>query len=553
MKAMVPNKESLTVEFKSDRGPLSDRELIETVVCLANSDGGVIYLGVEDDGQVTGVHNNHKNFHGLSAMISNRTTPPVQVSVASLKAKNQRSVLRIEVPRMTQLIATSDGVIKRRRIQQDGTPECIPFPPHEFGSRLATFRKIDLSAQPVSEATLDDLDPVQRARLRQFIDRNGGDAALLELDDGRFDGALGLTIREGDLWRPTLTGLLLIGREESLRRLVPTHEIAFQMLEGEEVRLNEFTRAPLIHALEWLETLFKPLNPESEMQLGLFRVFVPRLDWRAFREALANAVIHRDYSKIGAVHVRIEGDMLTISNPGGLIEGVTLDNLLTTEPRPRNPSLADACKRIGLVERTGRGVDIIYRGLLRYGKTRPDYSRTDRHNVILRLSLSEANLAFLKLVLKEEDRFGKPLPIDTLITLSVLREQKRVNRSELATFLQKSSVDAGRTLEALVEAGFVQPHGATRGRTYTLSPQIYKELGEKAEYARQAGFDRLQQEQLVRNYVEQNGSIRRSDVMILCRLDKNQAYRLLKHMVASNTLERIGKGRWSRYIRGPQF
>ncbi len=550
---MIPQKESLTVEFKSDRGPLSDRELIETVVCMANSKGGVIYLGVEDNGVVTGVHKNHQDYQGLAALISNRTTPSVHVRVKSLFPDGKTRVLRIEVPKMTQIIATTDGVIKRRRIQANGTPSCVPFPPHEFNSRLASFRKMDISALPVPEATLDDLDPIQRARLRQFIERNSGDEVLLELEDIRFDSALGLIIREDDVWRPTLTGLLLIGREASLRRLVPTHEIAFQMLEGEKVRLNEFTRAPLIQALEWVETLFKPLNPETEMQVGLFRVPVPRLDRRAFREALANAVIHRDYSKLGAVHVRIEGDMLTISNPGGLVEGVTLNNLLTTEPRPRNPSLADACKRIGLVERTGRGVDIIYRGLLRYGKPRPDYSRTDNHTVVLRLSLSEANLAFLHLVLREEERTEKPLPIESLIILSVLQEQKRLTRNELASFIQRTPADAGRTLEALVEAGLVQPHGATRGRTYTLSPQVYKELGATVEYARQVGFDRLQQEQLVRNYVRQTGSIRRAEVMDLCRLDQGQAYRLLKRMVGAGILKRQGSKRGTHYVPGEKF
>ena len=126
---------------------------------------------------------------------------------------------------------------------------------------------------------------------------------------------------------------------------MPTHEIAFQILDGEEVRFNEFSRAPLLRAFEWVETLFKPLNTEREFQSGLFRVPVPRLDHRAFREAIANAITHRDYALRGAVHVRLSGDSLTISNPGGFVEGVTLNNLLTTEPRPRNPALADALKR----------------------------------------------------------------------------------------------------------------------------------------------------------------------------------------------------------------
>jgi ATP-dependent DNA helicase RecG len=79
----------------------------------------------------------------------------------------------------------------------------------------------------------------------------------------------------------------------------------------------------------------------------------------AFRGAVANALIHRDYHRMGAVHVRLEDDALVISNPGGLVDGVTLANLLVTEPRPRNRALADAMKRIGVVERSGRGVDTI--------------------------------------------------------------------------------------------------------------------------------------------------------------------------------------------------
>ncbi len=63
---MIPYTESLAVEFKSDRGPLPDRELIETAVCLANSEGGEIYLGVEDDGSITGLHPNHAAHFGLA-------------------------------------------------------------------------------------------------------------------------------------------------------------------------------------------------------------------------------------------------------------------------------------------------------------------------------------------------------------------------------------------------------------------------------------------------------------------------------------------------------
>lgn len=542
----IPTAETLTCEFKSDRKCLPDRELIEAVVCMANGEGGEIYLGVEDDGRVTGLHKDHCFLEGMAALIANRTQPALRVSVEQLEVEGL-SVARISVPKCGQPVATSDGLLKRRRLQANGQPECVPYLPHEFSSRQASFGLLDVSAQAVAGALASDLDPIERARLRQFIERFNGDRALLELDDAQLDAALGLTVRTPAGYLPSLTGLLLIGNEASLRALVPTHEIAFQILEGEEVRFNEFSRAPLLRAFEWVETLFKPLNTEREFQSGLFRVPVPRLDQRAFREAIANAITHRDYALRGAVHVRLSGDTLTISNPGGFVEGVTLNNLLVTEPRPRNPALADALKRIGLVERTGRGVDLIYRGLLRYGRHVPDFSLSSPHSVVLSLSLAAADEAFLKVILEEEARGHKELPVDSLIVLAALREQRRASSEQLASFVQKEPGRITGTIEALVELGLLQAHGAGRGRTYTLSPTLYGLLGEQTEYIQQAGFDRLQQEQLILGFVAQNGSITRKDVMRLCRLTTSQAYKLTKQLCKDGILEKQGFRKDSSY------
>lgn len=542
----IPSTESLTCEFKSDRKCLPDRELIEAVVCMANGEGGDIFLGVEDDGRVTGLHKDHRFLDGMAALIANRTQPALRVSVEALEVDGV-AVARISVPKCGQPVATSEGLLKRRRLQANGQPECVPFLPHEFASRQASFGLLDVSAQAVAGALASDLDPIERARLRQFIERFNGDRALLELDDAQLDAALGLTVRTPAGYLPSLTGLLLIGNEASLRALVPTHEIAFQILEGEEVRFNEFSRAPLLRAFEWVETLFKPLNTEREFQSGLFRVPVPRLDQRAFREAIANAITHRDYALRGAVHVRLSGDTLTISNPGGFVEGVTLNNLLVTEPRPRNPALADALKRIGLVERTGRGVDLIYRGLLRYGRHVPDFSLSSPHSVVLSLSLAAADEAFLKVILEEEARGHKELPVDSLIVLAALREQRRASSEQLASFVQKEPGRITGTIEALVELGLLQAHGAGRGRTYTLSPTLYGLLGEQTEYIQQAGFDRLQQEQLILGFVAQNGSITRKDVMRLCRLTTSQAYKLTKQLCKDGILEKQGFRKDSSY------
>ena len=421
--------------------------------------------------------------------------------------------------------------------------------PHERVSRASSFGLIDVSAQPVAGASLADLDPLERERLRQAVQQYGGDRVLLELDDEALDGALLLTARQPDGSRvPTLTGLLLVGRETSLRQRVPTHEFAFQVLAQQAVRFNEFRRFPLLKALDWLETNFRPYNPEEELQVGLFRVPVPKVDLGAFREAVANALIHRDYHRLGAVHVRLEDDALVVSNPGGLVDGVTLANLLVTEPRPRNPALADAMKRIGVVERSGRGVDKIFRGMLKFGRPAPDYSHTSAQSVVLRLPTTEADLDFRRLVVEEERRRHAELPIDSLIALAALRELKRLSADALAERIQRDATSAKRTLEALTEAGLVEAHGATRARSYTLSASLYQAVGDKAAYTRQLGFSPIQHEQMVLSYVRQHGQIKRAEVMELCRLSEDQAWHLLRRMLKDGKLVKQGERRWSFYI-----
>lgn len=543
----LPSRESLTVEFKSVRKRLSDIDLVEAVVCLANADGGELWLGVEDDGTPTGLHVEHQNLSGLGGLVAARTSPSVMVTVTPVHLGGV-AVAHIAVPKASSEVGTTSGVYLRRRIKHDGTPECMPMLPHDRASRAAHFGLADASAQPVAGATLADLDPLERERLRQSVQQYGGDRVLLELDDEALDGALSLTTRQTDGSRvPTLTGLLLVGREQALRDLVPTHEFAFQVLAREAVGFNEFRRFPLLKALDWLETNFRPYNPEREIQVGLFRVPVPRVDLGAFREAVANALVHRDYHRLGAVHVRLDDEGLTISNPGGLVDGVTLANLLTTEPRPRNRALADAMKRVGLVDRSGRGVDKIYRGMLRFGRPEPDYRRTDAQNVVLRLATVDADEAFLKVVVGEEGRRGTALPIDSLIALAALRELKRLTTDELALHIQRDPSQAKRTLEALLEAGLVQAHGTTKGRTYTLAPGVYQADGDKAAYTRQAGFSALQHEQLVLNYVRQHGSIRRSEAVALCRLTAPQARDLLRRLKAGGRLVQHGERRGAYY------
>ncbi len=540
--------ETLTVEFKSDQKCTPDRELVAAIVALTNTEGGDLYLGVEDDGAVTGLHANHRDTTGLSALIANRTNPPVSVRGELLDYKGT-PVARIRVPKSRQLVSTSEGLLQRRRLLASGKPEAVPFYPHEFSQRQSSLGLMDPSAMPLSSLSPDILNPLERQRLREAIRRYGGDSSLLPLADNELDGALGLIASAQGIQCPTLAGLLILGREETLRQHVPAHEVAFQVLEGTDVRVNEFFRKPLLHAFEEIERLFTARVSEKEVQVGLFRVPIPNFERRAFREALVNALVHRDYARLGAVHVRFDDDGLNISNPGGFVEGVTLENLLVTEPRPRNPLLADISKRIGLAERTGRGIDRIFEGLLRYGRPAPNYGHSNATSVIVQMSNAESDLDFLELVLREEERTGRPMPLDSLIVLSLLRQERRLTTGDLASSTQKSEQETRAVLERLAESGLVEAHGAGRGRTYTLSVKVYRKSGQKSGYVRQVGFDPIQQEQMVLQYIDTHGSIKRAEVTDLCRISNDQAYRLLKRLKNRGLVIQKGQSKGASYVR----
>ena len=540
MNRSIPDKETLIVEFKSDQGPLPDSDLVAAVVCLANTEGGDLYLGVEDDGRATGLHAKHNDPIGATALIANRTNPSITVRAERLIVEGEQ-ILWIQVPKSEAIVSTSEGLVQRRRMMADTKPACLPFFPHEFAQRQSDLRLLDYSALPVAQAGINDLDPLERQRLRQLITRYNGDPVLLTLSDEDLDGALGLTTSEGSHRIPTVAGLLTIGREAALRTYLPTHEVATQDLSiSLGVRLNDFTKRPLLEVFERIyEQVFAARVVEEEIQVGLFRVPVPNYDRRAFREGFVNALIHRDYTRLGAVHVRWEADGLILSNPGGFVEGVSLDNLIVTEPRPRNPRLADIMKRVGLAERTARGVDLIYQGLLRYGRPAPDYSRSTATNVVLRLSSGNADLPFLELILEEERRIGSPMPVDSLIALSELRSATRLNLEEVAHAIQRNETSARALLGRLIEAGLVDNNGTGHSREYTLSPAAYRRLGKTAPYS--SG----EQETMIVKYVEQNGQISRQDAATLCRLSLDQASRLLRRLVKENKLNppnRVGRG-----------
>ena len=542
LEELISGGETYTVEFKSDA---SDDELAEAVVCLANGDGGWLLIGVKNDGTVEGARRRHGDLtdaRRLEALIANKTSPALRVE-AHVQVLDDADVIAIHVTRPRSLVATTSGKYVRRAIDVEGKPQCLPMLPHEVQPRVAELGLRDLSAFPLADLSVQELDGTELDRFRSLAE-GGGDEILATLSEIELLSALGFRSVDGVL---TLGAALLFGTPAILRTFVPTHSTVFQALdEHDAVRANRRLRVPLIRTMVELADGIGPYNPEEEVDDGLFRLGLPLYSDIAIRELIGNALVHRDYSINGEVRVAIEGATLSVSSPGGFPAGIRIDNLLTAPPQARNPLIADAFKRAGLVERVGRGINRVYRTQLAIGRPLPDYSRSTRAWVEARLPAGPADrelAAFTAMSARE----GQPLDLHTLQVLREVRAEGRITSAQAGRLFHVNGDEARWILNSLVERGLLESRGQGRGRTYHLAATLYRELGKSAAYVRTRGFDRIQQEQMVLTYVGKHGSIARSDAAELCRLTPDQASRLLRRMVRHGMLEMTGARRTARY------
>lgn len=542
----TPEKESLTVEFKSDRKCLSDSDIIDAVVGLANTEGGTLYLGIEDNGTVTGLHTNHDDCLKMSVLVANRTVPSVSARIDMVEI-NGFQVMVFEVAKSRSIVATAGGKVLKRRLKANGEPENVPMFPYEYSSRLADLGNLDFSRKALQEVTLDDFDENEIKRLRKTIELRSGERSLLELPDDELFRALAMVTDIDGRLVPTVTGLLLVGKEESIAKHLPTAQAAFQVLEGTNVRINELLRKPLIAIFDFFEQMIKPWNPEREMDFGLLRIPIPEFEPRAFREALINAFSHRDYTILQMTRVLIDDEGLTISNPGSFVEGVDLKNLISADPHGRNPALADALKRIGLAERTGRGIDRIFEGSIIYGRPLPDYSESNENSVKVFIARGLPDLTFYKMIKDEQNRLGKSFSINQLLVLSLLRSYKKLFLSELQELTNITEIKLKAILVRLEEAGLVEAVPNGRGKAYILSAKVYKADNKSIAYVRQTNIDKIKYPELVLKLAEAQGEITIRDVTELLNITVTQARYLLNKMIEQGKLTKNGKYRNTTY------
>ena len=477
---MVATGETLTLEFKGEpRQALPDNDLAEAVVCLANAEGGILFLGVEDNGTISGIKHRNGNTTDtgrITANIYSRTTPNIHVDIQEMPY-NEVTALILNVSKSQTPTCTTRGVYVKRRIGSDGKPTCLPYPPHEMTSDAADTGQLDYTAQKLEKLTSQDLDPLETERLFSVIrDNPRSDRSLLDLPRMDAMKSLQLLKENNGMLVPTVAGLLILGKKEILNSYIPHHEIAFQFFKGTEVPVNEFQKEPLLKSLETIWNYFTARNNIDSKVKDLYRKEIPDYDENAFREAVNNAVSHRDYTVMGTVYIQWREHQREISSPGGLVSGVNLENILSISPTPRNPLLADVFKRIGLVERSGRGVDLIYTGQLKYGRRVPDYSRTTSEKVVVAISKDKPDLKLIQFWNKHESQYGTLPAFEHYYIFDRLHRDKKDSISEISQPLQRTEEETEMFIQQLIDWEYVKRQESDGA--YRLSQVIKKRLKE---------------------------------------------------------------------------
>ena len=516
--------ESLWVEFKPWRGPKEDRRVaVEYTVCFANADGGVILFGVTDQmkGRTQAIHGaKGYDLDEWRRSIYAATRPNLAVQVENLSIpEGTGRLLVVRIPKATTLCGTAEGLFKKRVGKN-----CMPVDAASFAQERVSTGAVDWSGQFAERVTLSDLDQVEVARARNILRRANPESDLLKLDDRAFLEGLGAVRSE----RVTHTGLLLFGREEILRQLCPQSQVHYvHMISETDVVRNDIYQAGLLSTIERIEQTFTgPVNPEHEMTVGLFKLRIPAYPIEVIREAVLNAVTHRNYTDPGEVLIRHADRELVITSPGGFLAGITPANILRREPIQRNKTLAEAFQKLRLVERAGVGRRRIFIPLLEYGKRTPEYE-TDGLRVTLRIfnGTFDERMAGLAARWKQQ---GHEIDLDGLLVLAFLRENAFIDTLTASELLQFPRDAVRGVLDQLAQprTGILERRGKTKAATYHLAKGVAKDLLGKAAYTRTRGLNPIRYAEMVKAFVADHGEITPQECRELLGLGESQSARV---------------------------
>jgi ATP-dependent DNA helicase RecG len=338
----------------------------------------------------------------------------------------------------------------------------------------------------------------------------------------------------------TYAALALFGKRTSLGKYLPQSEIVFEYRSSdasgpagqrEEFRIGFFACYDLIWKLINLR------NDKQHYQEGFFVFDISTFNERVVREAILNAVSHRNYQMGGSVFVRQYRDRLVVESPGGFPNGVTLDNIIDRQS-PRNRRIAEILALCGLVERSGQGMNLIYELSIMEAKQLPDFKGTDDSFVSITLNGLVLDKKMLSLINKIGNDRLEVLSTSDFITIDALYHEKGLSKN-----LQSR-------LKRLVEMGIVEHVSRNK---YVLARSLYEVTGKSGIYTRIVGLDRDTNKELILKHIRKNGNKGtpfKELEQVLPSYSRNQIKVLVRELQQSDLIYVVGKTSAARWFAG---
>ena len=530
--AWMNASEDERLEFKEAKTQFHLEKLVRHCVALANEGGGRMILGVTDRQPRTVVGSQaFRNLERTKAVLIERLR--LRLDVEELQHPDGR-VLVFQVPsRPIGVPLEYQGAYWMR-----GGESLIPMTPDQL-QRIFAEASPDFSAEPCASAQLEDLDPVAVEVLRQLWQRKLPNQDLSTRPVAQLLTDAELLVDGG----VTYAALVLLGTRKALGKYLAQAEIIFEYrsndVPGPAAERQEF-RQGFLPMLDDVWRLINQRNDRQHFQQGFFVWDVPTFNERAVREAVLNAVSHRDYRHGGSVFVRQYPRRIEIVSPGGFPSGITPENILRQQ-NPRNRRIAEVLAKCGLVERAGQGFDLIFRESIRQSKPLPDFSHTDDHTVWITLHGDIQDPEFLRFLEEIGREQVAAFGVDDFLVVDLVRREQRVP-------------DPLRSrVEHLLEQGIIERVGRGRGVRLLLSQRLYRHIGKAGVYTRKRGLDRETNKELLLKHIQDNrheGSPLRELIQVLPALSYVQVQKLLQDLRRQGQIHRVGNTIAARWYPG---
>ena len=480
------------LEFKSAKGGLP-KSLWETYSAMANTRGGIILLGVENDGSVSGVGQAEIIKQNFWNTINNRG----KVNINLLNSDDVQEVehpkglvLAIRIPRATRyqgpVFIGQNPLTGTYRRNSEEDYHCTE---QEVGRMLADRAEEPADNRILEHFSLEDLDPASLQQYRQRLASHKPTHPWLSEDDKGLLNKIGgwRSSRATGQQGLTVAGLLMFGREETLREVLPQYHIDYREKLSENPKVRWTDRLTLDGTwpgnlfqfyMRVIQRLSADLKLPFQLDSDLFRKGETVVH-EAIREALVNALIHADYQGQGGVVIEKYQDRFEFSNPGSLL--ISLDQLMHGNVSEcRNKSLQTMFTMIGAAEKAGSGVDKIRMGWSSQHWRSPmikEQMQPDRVLWILPMMSLIPDESLNRLRKRFGTEFSKfsQLEVQALVTADL---EGYVDNARMCQITNKHAADITRLLQSLVSRGTLTQDGQGRWTQYHLpsrSDTVHKE------------------------------------------------------------------------------